>query len=90
MSPLSRPAASQTVCRERGASLVEYALIVALVVVTLVPVVAMIGDRSQSYQSRTATDIGGDPVELPNTTPTTASSNDPAGVPATAAPGGGN
>lgn len=52
---------------DRGASMVEYALLIVLIAIVALVALALVGDQIAEIFNRTAGDLGSDPV-----TPTTA------------------
>ena len=62
---------------QRGAALVEYAMILAALVLVGVQVAALLTDEGTDIQSRTAVEIGREQVWLPNTTASTTTTTAP-------------
>lgn len=62
---------------QRGAVLVEYAMVLAALVLVGVQVVALLTNEGTEIQSRTAVEIGREQVWLPNTTASTTTTTAP-------------
>ena len=72
------PSGRRFVDDQRGAVLVEYALIVSSLVLVGAQIVGLLTTNTTNYQNRAASEIGREQVWLPNTTvPTTATTVPP-------------